>query len=127
MHELSITQAVVDTVVDHLGPDAEVVVVRLEIGKLSGVVVDSVRFCYDLVVEDTPLAGSRLEVDEPAGAGRCRACARRFDTDDPILLCPGCGSANVEVLAGEDLRIKSVEVRTGCARPAAAPTTAECG
>jgi hydrogenase nickel incorporation protein HypA/HybF len=127
VHELSITQAVVEAVVDHLDPDERVVRVRLEIGKLSGVVVDSVRFCFDLVTEDTPLAGALLEVDEPSGAGHCRACARRFTTDDPIVLCPGCDSADVEVLAGQDLRIRSVEVRTECARPAAAPTAAECG
>lgn len=126
MHELSLTQAVVAAIAERLG-DAEVTVVRLEIGRLSGVFVDSIRFCFDLVAEGTSVAGARLEIDEPAGRARCRECATGFDADDPLVLCPACASANVEILSGRDLRIVSVEVNTACARPAAAPTTPASG
>lgn len=108
MHELSITQSVVDAVVERL-PDTKIAGVRLEIGKLSGIVADSVRFCFDLVVAGTALEGARLDIDEPGGRAHCADCDTEFDVDDPILLCP-CGSANVEVLAGQQLRIRSVEV-----------------
>ncbi|HEU5474971.1 MAG TPA: hydrogenase maturation nickel metallochaperone HypA [Actinophytocola sp.] len=119
MHELSLTQAVVDAVEERLG-DARISCVRLEIGKLSGVVADSVRFCFDLVVEGTTLAGARLEIDEPSGAARCRDCAEEFTVDDPIVLCPACDGANVAVLSGQDMLIKSVEVSPACVPPAAA-------
>lgn len=66
MHELSVAQAVVDEIVGKLG-DADVVCVRLAIGRRSGVVVDSIRFCFDLVTEGTTLEGASLEVDEPPG------------------------------------------------------------
>jgi hydrogenase nickel incorporation protein HypA/HybF len=66
MHELSVAQAVVDEIVTKLG-DTVVTRVRLAVGKRSGVVVDSVRFCFDLVTEDTSLAGAELVVDEPPG------------------------------------------------------------
>lgn len=108
MHELSITQSVVDAVLERL-PDTPIAGVRLEIGKLSGIVPDSVRFCFDLVVEGTPLQGARLDIDEPGGRGRCVDCGTEFEVADQFLLCP-CGSANVEVLAGQQLRIRSVEV-----------------
>jgi hydrogenase nickel incorporation protein HypA/HybF len=108
VHELSITQSVVDAVTDRL-PDTRIAGVRLEIGKLSGIVPDSVRFCFDLVVAGTPLEGARLDIDEPGGRGRCADCDAEFDVDDLILLCP-CGSANVTVLTGQQLRIRSVEV-----------------
>jgi hydrogenase nickel incorporation protein HypA/HybF len=108
MHELSITQSVVDAVLERL-PDTEIASVRLEIGKLSGIVADSVRFCFDLVVEGTPLQGARLDIEEPGGRAHCVDCDAEFDVDEPILLCP-CGSANVEVLTGRQLRIRSVEV-----------------
>ena len=126
MHELSITQAVVDAVVERMG-DTPIGKVTLEIGRLSGVVTGSVRFCFDIVADGTPVAGAVLEVIEPPGHARCRDCSAEFDVDDPILLCPGCGSANVAVLAGAELRIRSVEVREGCALPAAVPTTPESG
>jgi hydrogenase nickel incorporation protein HypA/HybF len=66
MHELSVAQAVVDEIVGKLG-DVRVTKVRLAIGRTAGVVVDSIRFCFDLVVQDTPLAGAELVVDEPPG------------------------------------------------------------
>jgi hydrogenase nickel incorporation protein HypA/HybF len=123
MHELSLTQAVIEAIAERLGEDAHVTCVRLEIGKLSGVVVDSIRFCFDLVAEGTIVAGARLEISEPSGDARCRECACEFTVDDPIVLCPACGSANVSVLSGRDFLIKAVEVSTACAPPVAAEPT----
>jgi hydrogenase nickel incorporation protein HypA/HybF len=117
VHELSITQSIVEDIVDRLG-DTRVTKVTLEIGKLSGVVVDSIRFCFDMVTEGTPLQGAQLVVAEPVGHGQCTRCGTGFWTSDPIVLCPVCGTAEVEVLAGRDMRITSVEVITPCARPA---------
>ena len=108
MHELAITESVVAQVAERL-PDASVSVVTLEIGRLSGVVADSVRFCYDLCTPGTPLEGSRLEIVESAGEGRCRRCGARFAVDDYLTECE-CGSIDVEVLGGAELRIKQVEV-----------------
>jgi hydrogenase nickel incorporation protein HypA/HybF len=108
MHELSITQSVIDAVVEKMD-GATVKSVRLEIGKLSGVVPDSVRFCFDVICAGTMLEGARLDIDETPGCARCRDCDEEFPLNDMIMLCP-CGSANVEVLAGQQLRIKSVEV-----------------
>ena len=108
MHELGITEAVVATVTERV-PDGRVTAVRLEIGALTGVVADSVRFCFDLVTEGTSLEGAALEIEEPAGRCRCRACGAEFVPDWPIVVCP-CGSADAEILAGNDLRILSVRV-----------------
>jgi hydrogenase nickel incorporation protein HypA/HybF len=121
MHELSLTRAVVDAVTERLGA-AEVTRVTLEIGTLSGVVVDSIRFCFPIVADGTTLAGARLEIVEPRGAAACRDCGLEFDVDDPILLCPDCGAANVAIRSGSELRIKSVEVRRACVPPAGVPT-----
>jgi hydrogenase nickel incorporation protein HypA/HybF len=64
MHELAVVQSVVEAIVEKLG-DAEVTRVRLSIGTQAGVVVDSIRFSFDLVVEGTSLEGATLEIDEP--------------------------------------------------------------
>jgi hydrogenase nickel incorporation protein HypA/HybF len=108
VHELAITQAVVDQVRGRL-PGARITCVRLEIGALSGVVADSVRFCFDLVTEGTLLAGARLEITQPPARCRCQACGQSFEPDEPILLCP-CGSADVTVESGDQLTITSVQV-----------------
>lgn len=121
MHELSLTQAVVEAVAEKLG-DTPIARVTLEIGRLSGVVVESVRFCFPVVAQGTTLENAELVVVEPAGAAQCRDCGQAFELDDPILLCPACESANVAIDSGDQLRIRSVEVRRECVRPADAAT-----
>lgn len=108
MHEMSITQSVVEAVCNRMG-DAPVRRVCLEIGKLSGVVPDSVQFCFDLITVGTTLEGAELEIIQPSGQARCRDCGAEFAMNDLLMLCE-CGSANRELLAGEELRIREVEV-----------------
>lgn len=108
MHELAITQSVVEAVRERLG-DAPVRVVTLEIGQLSGVVAESVRFCFDLCTDGTPLEGARLEILETPGSGHCRVCGADVMVDDLIPLCT-CGSADLDIRGGQELRIKQVEV-----------------
>jgi hydrogenase nickel incorporation protein HypA/HybF len=111
MHELSITQGVVEAVTERTG-SAAVVSVRLRVGRLSGVVPDAMRFCFELVTAGTPLEGAALEIDRPEGRGYCRTCAAEFPLPDSVLLCR-CGSADVEVLAGRELAVASVVLGGG--------------
>lgn len=108
MHELAITQSIVDMVVERTA-GRRIASVRLQVGQLSGVVPDAVQFCYELVTAGTSLEGSVLEVDVTAGAGHCRTCGDAFVLDQLILLCP-CGSADVQIVAGQELQVTSVEV-----------------
>ena len=68
MHELAITQSVVDMVVERTA-GRRVAVVRVQVGELSGVVPDAMTFCYELVTAGTRLEGSRLEIEATAGQG----------------------------------------------------------
>ncbi|MDR7303366.1 hydrogenase maturation nickel metallochaperone HypA/HybF [Haloactinomyces albus] len=108
MHELGITQSIVEAVLDVV-EEPRITRLQLEIGRLSGVVPDSVRFCFDLVAEGTALDGAQLDIVEPEGRGSCRRCGAEFEVPDLIVLCP-CGSADVAVLEGRELRVRSVEV-----------------
>ena len=108
MHELAIAQSVVDVVLRRTG-DRPVSTVRLQVGRLSGVVPDSLLFCFDLTTSGTPLEGAVLQIDEPTGRAQCRSCGGEFALDDLFLLCP-CGSADVELLAGRELQVTSVDV-----------------
>jgi hydrogenase nickel incorporation protein HypA/HybF len=106
MHELAITQGVVEAVTERTGT-VPVVCVRLRVGRLSGVVPDAMQFCFELVTAGTPLEGATLELEQPEGRGRCRACGADVVLPDLVLLCP-CGSADVEVVAGRELAVASV-------------------
>ena len=108
MHELAITQSVVEAVTERTGANP-VSCVRVRVGRLSGVVPDAMRFCFDLVTAGTPLEGAALDIEQQEGRGRCRACGDDFVLADLVLLC-ACGSADVEVLAGRELAVASVEM-----------------
>ncbi len=108
MHELSITQDVVRTVVAHT--DGRTVRgVRLRIGTLAGIVPDAVRFCFDLATTGTTLEGAWLDIEDEPGRGRCHVCGSEFDMPDLLPRCP-CGSTDAEVVAGRSLVVSSVEV-----------------
>jgi hydrogenase nickel incorporation protein HypA/HybF len=108
MHELAITESVIEAISDRFG-SARIVRVQLEIGKLSGVMPDAVRFCFGLSAEGTALANAVLEIVETPGRAQCVACGAIADFDDPIALCR-CGSANLEFFSGRELKIREVEM-----------------
>jgi hydrogenase nickel incorporation protein HypA/HybF len=108
MHEMAITQSVVDAVCEHAA-GRRVRSVKLEVGALCAVVPDSMQFCFELATAGTVADGARLDVNVQPGAARCRTCGQSFVLPDLILLCP-CGSADVDVVAGRDLKILSMEV-----------------
>jgi hydrogenase nickel incorporation protein HypA/HybF len=107
MHELAIAESVVSSVLDRT--DGPVCVVRLRVGRLSGVVPDALTFCFELATAGTRLEGATLEIEDQPGSARCRTCGVEFAMADAFLLCD-CGSADVELLAGRELAVTSVEV-----------------
>jgi len=109
MHELSITESLVSAVLERV--DGRVQTVTLVIGRLSGLVPESVRFCFDITTLGTRLEGAALEIIEVPGRARCQACGQEVELPDAIPLCT-CGSANVDIVGGQELRIKHVEVAT---------------
>jgi hydrogenase nickel incorporation protein HypA/HybF len=108
MHELAIAESVVSSVLERTR-DRHVRSVRLRVGRLAGVVPDSLVFCFELAAAGTSLEGASLEVLQEDGRAHCRTCAADFALQDPFLLC-ACGSADVEVLSGRELSVASVEV-----------------
>lgn len=108
MHELAITQEVVSIVAARMGT-VRIRRVVLEIGKLSAVLPDAVRFCFDACVEGTTLEGATLDIIEVPGMAKCRRCEKPVTLERAFGRC-ACGSSDLDWLSGEELRIKHVEV-----------------
>jgi hydrogenase nickel incorporation protein HypA/HybF len=108
VHELGITQEVVALAEEHAG-GRKVTRVVLEIGTLSGVLPDAVRFCFDLCAEGTAAEGATLEIVETPGRGRCRACGGEVALERPFGVC-ACGGTDLEWLAGDELRVRELEL-----------------
>jgi hydrogenase nickel incorporation protein HypA/HybF len=107
VHELGITQQVVEIACEH-ARGAKIRRIVLEIGKLSAVLPDAVRFCFELCSQDTLAEGATLEIVEPPGLARCRACGAELELERPFGRCV-CGGTDLEWLRGEELRIKELE------------------
>jgi hydrogenase nickel incorporation protein HypA/HybF len=109
MHEVALMDGVISAITERVGADDRVTLVRLEVGRLAGVEPDALRFCFDVCASGTPLEGAALEILDVPGRARCRDCGAPIDAASPFPLCP-CGSADLELLSGQELRIKEVEV-----------------
>ena len=108
MHELGITQEIIEIACGYAGT-GKVKRIVLEIGKLSAVLPDAVRFCFDLCAEGTAAEGAALEILEPPGLAQCRHCGDQVRLDRPFGQCR-CGSTDLEWLSGEELKIQELEL-----------------
>jgi hydrogenase nickel incorporation protein HypA/HybF len=108
MHELGITHEIVALACARAG-SAKVKRLVVEIGKLSAILPDAVRFCFDLCTPDTAAEGATLEIIETVGRGRCRHCRGELAMEAPLTRCL-CGSTDIEWLSGEELKIKEMEI-----------------
>jgi len=113
MHELSIVSSVVETVQESLAsyPGARVVEVRLKVGALASVVVDSLEFCWGIATEDTPLARSRLVVVTVPVVMHCAHCDGDVELDGvQSFRCPLCDEPCSDLRQGRELDIESYEI-----------------
>jgi hydrogenase nickel incorporation protein HypA/HybF len=109
MHELSITRSVVD-ICEQNAEGRRVLSVTLEIGELSGIMPDAVEFCFEACSKGTLLEGARLVIERIPPMGHCRGCDGDFPVSAYYDSCPACGGYSVELLAGEEMRVKELEV-----------------
>jgi len=110
MHELSICQGIMDVAAGALpAPIPRVLSVSVKIGRLTGVVPDSLLYYFELLSPGTPLAGATLVIEEVPIRGRCGDCAADFDIDTLAFTCPACGSGFVDLLSGRELQVVSVD------------------
>jgi len=113
MHEMGIALQIIDIATASIPPDtrsARVERVNLKIGKLSAVVPDSLRFCFDIASKDTPLAGAELAIEETPVVARCKDCDARWSIAEPVFACQACNSGALEILSGRELDIVSIEI-----------------
>ncbi|MGR9072800.1 MAG: hydrogenase maturation nickel metallochaperone HypA [Gammaproteobacteria bacterium] len=112
MHEMSLCESILEI----LELEAErrqfktVKAVWLEIGDLSSVDPEAMRFSFDAVMQDSLAEGARLEIVAVRGRAWCLHCARNVFIQQRFDACPECGGFQLQVNDGEQMRIKELEV-----------------
>lgn len=114
MHELAIADSIVRIASEHAG-ERRVTKVELRVGHLRQVVPSALEFSFQLVAEGTPVEGAELAIEDVAATAACRACGREATLDPFPLACSLCGSSDVEVTAGEELLVESLELEEAVA------------
>ena len=118
MHEMAIAESIVD-VVEREAAGRPVHRIGLIVGHLRQVVPSALAFNFDLVTTGTIAEGAELELEHVPAAGVCSDCGEETEMESFPLACAGCGSVDVEVIRGEELRVDWLEL----GEPAPARTT----
>jgi hydrogenase nickel incorporation protein HypA/HybF len=112
VHELSMAENIVGIIRQSVPSDelADVRIVRMKIGALSGVVADSLSFCFTAISSDTPLAKARLEIEQLPFAVHCNSCGKTFENDIGYVVCPECDGVETTVVSGRELQVTEIEL-----------------
>jgi hydrogenase nickel incorporation protein HypA/HybF len=109
MHELSLSSAIVNTVVKH-ARGSPVSVVSLRVGRLRQVVPDTLEFYFEFVARDTLCEGARLEQEVIDVRLRCNPCDHEWAIETPAFRCPTCGGSDVVIASGNEFEVESIEI-----------------
>jgi len=112
MHEMTITQSIMDIVLENAAANgaARVNSVNVVVGSLAQVVPDCVEFYFEIMAKDTIAAGAALNIKVIEARARCRACGHEFSAEDMIMKCPKCGDVFSEMLTGRELSVESIDI-----------------
>lgn len=112
MHEMSVTQSILDIVCRHAteARAKRVLRINLVIGELSSIVDDSVQFYFDYLSRDTIAQDAQLRFERLPVRVQCRACGYEWGPTHADWTCPRCGQAQAQVVSGREFYIDSIEV-----------------
>lgn len=117
MHEFSICEGVVKAAIEEVGKRTTRPIslrsARVVVGRLHAIVPDNMEMAYEVLTRDTPIAGSKLELEFVPITAKCRACGWEGEIEPPLFLCGSCLSGDIEVLTGRELYLANLEVEEG--------------
>ena len=112
MHEMSLAEGVLQLVEETAQREKaqRVKLVVLEIGRLSSVEPEALKFCFEAVTHGSIAHGATLEILDVPGAGWCMPCGETVPMTESYGACPKCGSHQVQPTDGTEMRVKEIEI-----------------
>lgn len=112
MHELSLLENVREILEEHAISQkfSKVTKVTLEIGKLSSVEPDALRFGFDVVMKNSLAENAELLISELNGLGLCQQCGQQVELETTYDPCSHCDSPFIKVIQGAEMKIKDLSV-----------------
>jgi len=109
MHELSLTQNILELALKHAGAK-KILRVNLLIGQLSDEREESIRFYWEDLAQGTIAQGAKLRFQYMDAEMKCLECGTIFHPKEETSLCPSCQSRRLTLLSGDDVKIESIDV-----------------
>jgi hydrogenase nickel incorporation protein HypA/HybF len=112
MHEMSLCEGILQVLEQQAVQQkfSSIKTVWLEIGKLSSVEPDAMRFGFDVVMQGSLAEHAKLEIIEVDGQAWCFQCEKNVTIEQRYDECPLCGAYQLQINDGEQMRIKELEV-----------------
>jgi len=112
MHELAITQSMLDLVLEQAkkAKAKRIGKINLVIGELSGIVDECVEFYFEFLSKDTIASGATLSFKKTPIQVRCSNCGQLFTPKEFDWSCPSCQNSGMEIVTGNELYVESIEV-----------------
>ncbi|MCX6139177.1 MAG: hydrogenase maturation nickel metallochaperone HypA [Ignavibacteriales bacterium] len=112
MHELSIAQSILDIIVSNVPEDQlhYVRTVSLKVGKSSGIVPESLEFCFMAITAETNLCQARLNIEKIPFVIHCHTCGLEQENEVGSALCASCGSVDTTILSGTEMQFSEIEL-----------------
>jgi hydrogenase nickel incorporation protein HypA/HybF len=114
MHEFTIAKNIVTIAEEYARREGKnrITAVNLEIGELSGVILNTLNYALETCSHGTMLQEAEFRIEHISGTGQCRDCGRVFSLAGPVSPCPACGSYRFDIRSGRELRIRSLIVES---------------
>lgn len=112
MHEMSLTESIVEIACEEARRQSatRVTRVRIEVGALGHAEPEALEFCFAAVSAGTLAEGATLEIERTPGAGWCLDCGRTVALSERFGACPECGNYRVQMTQGDELKIRELEI-----------------
>jgi len=112
MHELAITQSMFNLIMEQAKEAGakKVGKINLVIGEMTGVISDCVQFYFDFISKGTLAEGAALSFVMVPPKAQCRSCDKLFELKEFDWTCPHCGGSSLQIVAGKELFVESIEV-----------------
>ena len=112
MHEMSLAESVLQIAEDTARSNggSRISLVLLEIGRLAGVEIEALRFCFEAASRESLAAGAELVIEQPDGRAWCMPCGETVRLSKLADPCPRCGSHQLQVTGGNELKVREIEI-----------------
>lgn len=112
MHELSVTESILEIALRHAekANAQRITDLYLVIGQLSSIVDDSVEFYWDIIAKETIAAGANLHFKRLPTEVLCLACENRFSPNNVDYTCPQCRSSQIKIVQGEEFLLEAINI-----------------